>query len=231
MKQNSIEDILATLKELGHPDKLASMARVGITPEKAYGVKIPDLRNLAKMIGCDHDFALQLWEVDLRETRILASMIADPGRTDSDLIDAWTAVFDYWEICDQCCMNLFEKTPFAVDKAFEYSSSEIEFVKRTGFVLMARLAVCDKKADDNLFLSFLPVIRREAADSRNMVKKAVNWALRQIGKRNIQLNKQALQTAVSISFLNSKTARWVAADAIKELESEAVRKRLGIISK
>jgi 3-methyladenine DNA glycosylase AlkD len=209
------DDILRRLESLRNPENLAGMQKYGITPAHAYGVKIPDLRKLAKEAGRDHDLALRLWHKDTRETRILASMIDVPEQ-----------VTDYWEICDQCCINLFEKTPFAYAKAVEWSEREAEFVKRTGFVLMARLAVSDKQAVDARFIPFLAIIEREADDGRNFVKKAVNWALRQIGKRSIWLNQQAIETAMAIQQRPSRSASWIASDALTELKSQPVQARL-----
>lgn len=220
------EIIVRRLESLSNPKSVEGMVRAGITPQRAYGVSIPNLRQMAKEIKKNHELALKLWGNNTRETRILASMIADPKQTTEKMMDNWTAVFDYWEICDQCCMNLFEKTPFAYDKAVEYSAKEEEFFKRTGFVLMARLAVSDKKAEDPVFEKFFPIIQRRADDNRNMVKKAVNWALRQIGKRNLHLNKKAIDAALEIQKLDSKSARWIASDALRELRSEPIQQRL-----
>jgi 3-methyladenine DNA glycosylase AlkD len=136
------------------------------------------------------------------------------------------ADFDSWDVCDQVCSNLFDKTEFALKKASEWSGRKEEFVKRAGFVLMAALAVHDKDADGKTFLNFLSIIKREATDERNFVKKAVNWALRQIGKRNIKLNKAAIKTTEEIRKIDSKAARWIATDALRELTSVAVLKRL-----
>jgi 3-methyladenine DNA glycosylase AlkD len=171
------------------------MVRYGITPENTFGVSIPNLRKMAKEIGINHKFAQQLWTSNIRETKILASMIEDLEMVSEEQIEDWVKEFTYWEICDQCCMNLFEKTKFAYKEAMEWSSNKEEFVKRAGFVLMARLAVSDKKAEDKKFEGFLPIIKREPVDQRNYVKKAVNWALRQIGKRNYYLNNKAIETA------------------------------------
>ena len=219
-------DILAELEAFSDPEALPFMEKYGITPTRAFGVSIPDLRRIAKEAGVDHSLASRLWKKDTRETRILASMIDDPARVTEEQVDGWVREFDYWEICDQCCMNLFEDTPFAYRKCLEWSSWEGEFEKRAGFVLMARLAVSDKEAEDGKFLPFLPIIKRESTDDRNYVKKAVNWALRQIGKRNQALNKAAIDTAGEIRKLDSRSARWIASDALRELEGEAVQKRL-----
>jgi 3-methyladenine DNA glycosylase AlkD len=218
--------IIEKLKSLSDPKAVEGMARYGITPEKTYGVSIPNLRKIAKETGRDQDLSLRLWECNTRETRILAGMIGDPVKVTLEQMESWVREFTYWEICDQCCMNLFEKTVFAYRQAEQWSMNEEEFIKRAGFVLMARLAVSDKKADDNHFENFLPLIKREAADGRNFVKKSVNWALRQIGKRNLNLNKKATLTAKEIQQLDSKPARWIASDALRELTSDAVQNRL-----
>jgi len=220
------EKVIKKLKSLSNPEAIIGMARYGITPENTCGVSIPNLRKTAKEIGINHKLAQQLWTTNICETRILASIIEDPEMVTEEQIEGWVKEFDYWEICDQCCMNLFEKTEFAYKKAVEWSSREEEFVKRAGFVLMARLAVSDKKADDNKFEKFLPIIKREATDHRNYVKKAVNWALRQMGKRNLNLNRKAINAAKEIQEMDSKSAKWIASDAIRELTSEAVQKKL-----
>lgn len=150
------EDILKKLQALSNTKSKDHMAKFGITPEKTYGVSLPHLRDIAKQSKRNHQLALQLWDIDTRETRILAAMIAEPQKTDQHLVEKWTLTFDYWEICDQCVMNLFEKLPFAWETAVEYSSREEEFVKRTGFVIIARLAVSDKKAADECFQPFFP---------------------------------------------------------------------------
>ncbi len=203
------------------------MARFGINPENTYGVSIPNLRKIAKGTGVDHALAQQLWASNIHEARILASMIDKPEIVTEEQMEGWVKDFDSWDVCDQCCMNLFEKTEFAYHKAVEWSSNDKDFIKRAGFVLMARLAVSDKKADNKQFEGFLPIIKREATDKRNFVKKAVNWALRQIGKRNLTLNRKATETAREIQKMDSTSAKWIASDAIRELISEAVQERLG----
>ena len=220
------DDILERLKSLSDAKAVEGMAKYGITPGKAYGVSIPELRRIAREVGKDHGLAQRLWESDIRETQILASMIDEPETVTEDQMGSWVKEFDYWEICDQCCMNLFEKTKFAYRKAAEWSSNDREFIKRAGFVLMARLAVGDRKADDREFIKFLPILKRESTDSRNFVKKAVNWALRQIGKRNLALNEMAIKTANEIQQMDSTSARWIASDALRELTGEAVQNRL-----
>jgi 3-methyladenine DNA glycosylase AlkD len=220
------EKIIKKLKSLSNPEAIIGMARYGITPENTYGVSIPNLRKIVKEIGKSRKLATKLWTINIRETQILASMIEDPEMVTEEQMESWVKEFNYWEICDQCCMNLFEKTRFAYKKAIEWSSKEEEFVKRAGFVLMARLAVSDKKADDDKFEKFLPIIKREATDNRNYVKKAVNWALRQMGKRNPNLNRKAIDATKEIQEMDSKSAKWIASDAMRELTSEAVQKKL-----
>ena len=219
-------DILEKLKALSDPKAVEGMARFGINPENTYGVSIPNLRKMAREIGRNRPLARQLWASAIHEACILASMIDEPKTVSEEQMESWVADFDSWDVCDQCCMNLFEKTKFAYQKAVEWSSSDKEFVKRAGFVLMARLAVSDKKADDKQFEEFFPIIKREASDNRNYVKKAVNWALRQIGKRSPGLNGKAIETAGEIQEIDSRSAKWIASDALRELTSEAVQERL-----
>ena len=223
---NSSVRNLKKLKSLSNPRAVEGMAKYGITPDSTYGVSIPNLRKIAKEIGIDHELAQQLWKSDIRETRILASMIEDLEVVTEDQMERWVKDFNYWEICDQCCMNLFKYTKFAYQKCVEWSSNEREFVKRAGFVLMACLAVSDKEADDKQFERFLPIAKREASDNRNFVRKAVNWALRQIGKRNLNLNGKAIETAKGIQKMDSRSAKWIASDAIRELTSKSVQERL-----
>ncbi|MBA7620480.1 hypothetical protein ES703_27830 [subsurface metagenome] len=219
-------DVLEKLNALSDPKALAGMARYGINPENTYGVSIPNLRKMAKEVGIDHALAQQLWVSGIHEARILASMIDDPKMATEEQLERWVKDFDSWDVCDQCCSNLFERTEFAYQKALEWSSSDKEFIKRAGFVLMARLAVSDKKAVDIKFELFLPLIKREAGDNRNFVKKAVNWALRQIGKRNLNLNKKAIEIARGIQQMDSRSAKWIASDALRELTSQAVQEGL-----
>jgi len=220
------EDILQRLKALANPEAVAGMARFGINPENTYGISIPVLRKMAREIGRDHALAQELWSSGVHEARILASMIDDPRLVSEEQMDRWAADFDSWDVCDQCCGNLFDKTEFAYRKAVEWAARDEEFVKRAGFALMAWLAFHDKRAPDEAFLAFLPVIKRESIDGRNFVKKAVNWALRHIGKRNAALNITAIQTAKEIQAAGSKPGRWIAADALRELTSDKVQERL-----
>ncbi len=219
-------EIINKLKALSNTTAVEGMARFGINPENTYGVSIPNLRKMAKDIGVNHTLAQQLWESGVHEARILASMVDNPEMATEEQIERWVMDFDSWDVCDQCCMNMLEKTKFAYQKAVEWSSNDNEFTKRAGFVLMARLAVSDKKAGDQQFDQFLPLIKREAGDNRNFVKKAVNWALRQIGKRNLNLNKRAIETAEEIQGMDFTSAKWIASNAIRELTSQAVQQRL-----
>lgn len=220
------DDVLQQLKALYSPGDLAGMARFGINTENAYGISVTTLRKIARTIGRDHSLALELWSSGVHEARILASIIEKPELVTDEQMDSWVGDFDSWDVCDQCCYNLFARTRFAYQKAAQWAEREEEFVKRAGFALMAGLAVHDKKADDGDLARFLPLIANGAIDDRNFVKKAVNWALRQIGKRNTRLNELAVETAREIQKMNSRSARWVAADALRELTSEAVRGRL-----
>lgn len=223
---STYEEVLNELKSLSNPEAVAGMARFGINPKNTLGVSIPNLRTMAKKIGRDHLLAHQLWSSSIHEARILAGMIDAPEMVTATQLESWVKDFDSWDVCDQCCMNLFAKTKSAYKKCIEWSSREEEFVKRAGFTLMACLAVGDKKAGDEQFERFLSIIKREASDDRNFVKKSINWALRQIGKRNLSLNRAAIKTAGEIQRMDSKTAKWIASDALRELTSEAVQKRL-----
>jgi 3-methyladenine DNA glycosylase AlkD len=224
-QRQDVDEILRTLKSLGNPKAIEGMAHFGINARNTYGVSIPKLRGLARQIKQNHTLAQQLWTSGIHEARILASMIDEPQRVTDKQMERWVRDFDSWDVCDQVCMNLFEDTPFAYKKAIAWSKRREEFVKRAGFVMMARLAVSDKNANDDDFLRFLSLIKKEAVDERNFVKKAVNWALRQIGKRSKALNRLAAQTAREIKAIDSKAAKWIATDALRELESKAVQAR------
>ena len=222
----SVEDVLEMLKRNADSSQLNGMAKYGMTIERRLGVAVPYMRKMAKEIGKDHELAIDLWKTGIAEARILASMIDDPGKLTGEQMDSWVKDFNSWDICDQVCMNLFEKVPYAWSKIIDWSEREEEFVRRAAFALLACLAWHDKKATDEQLIKLLPVIIAGAIDERNFVKKAVNWALRNIGKRNPILNKAAITTAHEISKIDSKAARWVASNTIRELESEAVQSRL-----
>jgi 3-methyladenine DNA glycosylase AlkD len=219
------EVIIKELEELSNPEDVEGMARFGINHMKRYGVRMPELRRIAKNTGKNHELAEKLWNAGYGETRILASLIDDPEKVTEAQMEKWVLDFDSWDVCDQCCMNLFRKTPFAYKKIFEWSRNEHEFVKRAAFTLIAVLAVHDKQAPDDRFEQLFSLIIEESIDNRNYVKKSVNWALRHIGKKNIHLNRRAIEIAEEIHKIDSKSARWIASDALRELKSEKVQKR------
>jgi len=222
----SVKDVLDKLQSKAQPEQLKGMAKYGMAVEQRLGVSVPDMRKLAKEIGKDHKLALDLWRTGIAEARIVAGMVGDPAKLTEEQMEEWVKGINSWDVCDQVCDNLFEKNQLAWKKIVDWSEREEEFVKRTAFSLIACLAWHDKKASDEKFIELLPIIIREATDERNFVKKAVNWALRNIGKRNIKLNEAAINAAKEIQRLDSKAARWIAADAIRELKSDAVQKRL-----
>jgi 3-methyladenine DNA glycosylase AlkD len=220
------EEIFKRFKSKYNEEAVKGMERFGINVKNTYGVPIPELRNIAKEVGRNHLLAQSLWSSGVHEARLLATIIEDPQIITEEQMEQWVKEIDSWDICDACCGNLFDKTPFAYRKAVEWSSRKEEYVKRAGFVLMAELAVHDKKASDEKFLEFLPLIKKESNDERNFVRKAVNWSLRQIGKRNLKLNEACVKTAKEIQKINSKSAKWIASDALIELTSGSVKLRL-----
>jgi len=216
------DQLIERLRAFANPENVAGMARFGINPAGTLGVSIPNIRALAKGRR-DHQLALDLWDSGIHEARILAAMVDDPAQVTESQMEAWVLDFDSWDVCDQVCMNLFDRVPNAFKKAEEWAGRPEEFVKRAGFALMAVLAWHHKTAPDERFLAFLPIIHREAGDKRNFVKKAVNWALRQIGKRNAALNQAAIKAAQELLGSESSTARWVASDALREFEKKSAR--------
>ncbi|MBC7259270.1 MAG: DNA alkylation repair protein [Chloroflexi bacterium] len=214
----SVQDVLRMLQSHAHPDNVEGMARFGMTPDARLGVSVPDMRRIAKSIGRDHALALALWETGIPEARILASMVDDPAQLTDSQMEAWVADFNSWDVCDQVCMNLFDKSPLAWQKVGEWAQRDEEFVRRAAFALIACLAWHDKAAPDEAFIRLFPVIKAGATDGRNFVKKAASWALRQVGKRNANLRRAALDTAREIGQMDAKPARWIAADVIRELE-------------
>lgn len=202
------------------------MTRFGIRAKRVYGVSLPHLTRIARQAGKDHLLAQELWSSGAHEARLVDCFIENPAEVTSRQMDRWAGDFDNWAVCDGCCLHLFAKVPFAQEKAVVWCVRSREFVRRAGFALMAVLAVHDKNASDSLFLRWLRLIQNVSTDERKFVKKAVNWALRQIGKRNLRLNRAAIRTAKAIRNLDSVSARWIAADALRELMSDAVQKRL-----
>ncbi len=220
------DEIIQKLHLLANPENLKGMARYGINPYNNLGISIYELRPLAKQIGRNHQLALRLWDSGIHDARLLACFIDDPAKVTTKQMDAWAGDFDSWDVCDQACTSLFDQTPYAFEKVFQWAGAEKEFVKRAAFCLIAGLSVHDKNASDQVFEEFLPLLITHAVDERNYVKKAVNWALRNIGKRNAPLNKKALKTAEKIQSIDSRSARWIATDAIRELNSEKIKQRL-----
>lgn len=213
--------IISFLKSQQNSENIAGMGRFGILPQgEILGISIPVLRKLAKEIGKDHSLAQELWGSKIHEAKLLAAFIEEPKLVTENQMEAWVADFDSWDICDQVCMTVFDKTPFVNQKAKEWAIREEEFVRRAGFALMATLAVHDKTTTDGSFEEFFPLIKKYSVDERNFVKKAVNWALRQIGKRNSNLLIKAIKVAEDIEKLDSKSAKWIAKDALKELRSK-----------
>lgn len=224
-----IDEIVSRLKGLSKkakPGYKEGMARFGIVSDTALGVPLPELRKLAKEIGKDHSLALKLWKIDIHEAKILATMTDNWKQVTENQMDSWVEEFYSWDICDQCCSNLFDRTPFAEEKIRQWVKSEKEFVRRAGFVLMAARAVHDKEAPDSQFLAYLPLIERYSTDERNFVRKAVNWALRQIGKRNLRLRKEALKVASGLKTSKHKTQRWIGSDAYRELSGRTTIARI-----
>jgi 3-methyladenine DNA glycosylase AlkD len=210
-------EILAALQAHANPANVAGMARYGINTHGTLGVPVVELRRLAKVIGRDHALALALWESGIHEARILATIIDDPALVTKRQMEHWARDFDSWDVCDQACHNVFRDTPHAWTLAEKWAEARGEFVRRAGFSVMAGLAGKAKDAPDERFEDLLPLIAAAATDERNMVKKAVNWALRAIGKRNARLRRKAIAAAESIGRMDSRSARWVAADALREL--------------
>jgi 3-methyladenine DNA glycosylase AlkD len=226
----TVDEIIKKLESLGTPENVAGMARFGIVTKKAFGVFAPNLKLLAKEIRKQtkdrHALALELWQTEIHEARAIAYLIDDPKEVTAKQMDLWAADFDNWAVCDGTCGHLFCKTSLAYEKVFAWSEREEEFVKRAGICLMAWLAVHDKKADDEKIAKFLPILEQKSGDERNFIKKAVNWSLRQIGKRSLFLNKLAIEAAERIKLQNTKSARWIASDALRELQNETIQERL-----
>jgi 3-methyladenine DNA glycosylase AlkD len=220
------DQALNELRKIGEQRNIDGMTRFGIRAKVVYGVSKPKMDTLARRIGKNRSLALQLWDSGVHDARILAGLIDEGSMVTAAQMDEWVGHFDNWDVCDGTCCHLFVFAAPAWQKAIEWSSRNEEFVKRAGFALMAYLAYRDKSASDNKFLKLLPIIEREAHDDRNFVRKAVNWALRQIGKRNLRLNRAAIKMAQKIQLQGSRAARWIAADALRELKGHAVQARL-----
>jgi len=220
------QQCLDELRSLGTRKNVEGMAHFGIRAKIVYGVAKPKMDVLAKRIGKHHELALQLWDSGVHDARILAGMVDEPRHVTAAQMDRWVRDFDNWDVCDGTCCHLFAYAKPAWQKALQWSKRKAEFPKRAGFALIAYLALHDKHANDAKYMQLLPLVRREATDDRNFVRKAVNWALRQIGKRNRKLNRAAIREAERIRKMDSRAAHWIAADALRELQSEAVQRRL-----
>lgn len=220
------DEIITGLKSLTNPKNIKGMARFGINSSHAFGITLPVLRNIAKKYRGNHELALELWQTGYHEARLLAAFIDDPKKLTNEQLELWVKDFDSWDIVDQVCGYLFDKFPGAFEKGFEWIEREEEFVKRAGFVIIVALSVHDKQMPDEKFEVWLDKIVEKAGDERNFVKKAINWLLRQIGKRNIALNKKAIKVAEKLKQSSSKPARWIGSNAYVELTSEAVKNRL-----
>ncbi len=221
-----VEDVLARLRALADPTRLAGMARYGIGTDSAYGVTVTELRDVATQLARNHALAAALWDTGVHEARILASLVDDPGMVDDGQFERWAAGFASWDLCDQVCQNLFRHAPPAWTKAVEWTRRSEPFVKRAGFSLMAGLAVTDKGSDDERFAALLEPLAEGADDDRPLVRKGASWALRAIGKRSLRLHAAAIETAERLHGAGGPGARWVGADALRELRSEAVQRRL-----
>jgi len=219
-------EIISKLKGKANTKSVEGMARFGMTSTNRLGISIPDMRKMAKQIGKEHDAAMEMWDSQIPEAQIVAALIAEPEKLTEKQMEHWVKDINSWDVCDQVCMNLFYKSPLAWKKIYDWSEREEEFVKRTAFSLIACIAWHDKTLADEKLIELFPLIKRESTDERNFVKKAVNWALRHIGKKNQNLNTAAIKLAKEIKQIDSKSARWIANDAIRELESEKVQLRL-----
>ena len=225
---------LQLLHQNARPAELAGMARFGIVGDNRLGLSVPSMRAIARTLGRDHALALTLWETGLPDARIVASMVADPALLTSRQMDAWVKGFASWDVCDQTCLNAFSKSPLAWRKVAVWAQRKGEFVRRAAFALLATLAVHDKRATDQAFITALALVEAAAHDERNFVKKAVNWALRNIGKRNPALRVAAIESARRIQQQGSRSARWIAADALRELlptdtRTNAFHRSIGVL--
>jgi len=217
---------MRTIKSHRDPEAVEGMARYGISPDRNYGICMPVLRDIARRVGTDHGLAERLWSSGIRDAMILAFMIDDSELVTEEQMDRWVKDFRSWDICDGCCLHLFADAEPAPKKAVEWTKSSREYTKRAGYVMIATMAVHDKKSGDDVFRAYFPLMMKGATDERNYVKKAVNWALRQVGKRNLRLNREAIAVSERIMRMDSKAARWIALDALRELRSEKVQKTL-----
>jgi 3-methyladenine DNA glycosylase AlkD len=221
-----LEEIIAYFESQHNQKNIDGMARFGIVVDKAHGVPLNELRLLAKRIGKNHDLAWRLWATGIHDARLLAIFVEKPALVNKTQMDRWVREFDSWDICDGCCVHLFRKTPFAFEMAERWTKARAEYIRRAGFALLATLAVHEKATDDAVFLGFFHAIRSAATDERNFVKKAVNWALRQIGKKNLHLHEEAIKCAAELIEMDSKSSRWIGRDALRELQDPKIVARI-----
>ena len=220
------EEIVKLLQQLHSDQNIAGMKRFGIASDNMYGVSVTTLRKIAKTYKKNHELALELWKIGALETRMLATLIDEKEKVTKRQMDEWTRVFDNWAVCDGACFNLFRYLSFADTKVYQYAKSNEEFVRRTAFSLIAGMAIGVKSLDDSVFIPYLDLIVNYSEDERNFVRKAVNWALRQIGKRNKCLHKEALKIAKQLKESENKTARWIGSDAYRELTNPKIIARI-----
>lgn len=216
--------IITQLKKQADPEKVKLKERkFGVISTNALGIYHKDLKELAKKLPKDDQLAIQLFDTGIYEARLLCSKLFNPAHLTEQLMEKWVSTFENWEICDSFCMGLFARSQFAIPKAIEWTTRENEFEKRAGFTIIAAFCIADKKAPNDVFRQFFPIIKRESSDNRIYIKKAVNWALRNIGKRNIDLKEDAIQVSKELLNSNHKSAQWIAKDALRELERKGVR--------
>ncbi len=220
------KEVLRLLQAKARPDQLDGMIRYGMAPERRLGVAVPELRRIARQVGKDHALASALWETKIPDAMMLASMIGDPAQVTGREMEEWVKDFGSWDVCDQVCMNLFEKTPLAWKKAAQWSVREEEFTRRAAFALMACLAWHAEDAPDARFVKFIPWIKRAANDDRGMVKKGVSWALRNMGKRSPALQRVVLAAAREIRGMDTRSARWIASDVMRDLQQHGAKEKL-----
>lgn len=215
----TLAETMARLRALSRPHQLEGMARYGIAGEGRLGVSIPSLRALARSIGKNHRLAVDLWKSEVPDAMILAAYVDEPEKLTGGQMDRWVVRITSWDVCDQVCSNLFDRTPLAWEKIRAWSVRNEEFVKRAGYVLIATLAIHEGSAPDRKFTNLFPLIIQGASDNRNYVKKAVCWALRHIGKRNDRLRRAAIDVAHALRKMSAAPARWIAAETLRELEN------------
>jgi 3-methyladenine DNA glycosylase AlkD len=219
----TVEEVINELEQLANPEKVVfKQKKFGVISNNALGIYHKDLKEIAKRIGKDNDLAKALFDTNIYEARLLCSKLFKPKDLTEDLMEKWLPTFENWEVCDSFCMGIFSKSPFAVSKIIEWSTRSREFEKRASFATLSSYCMADKKADNAVFEQFFPLLHQAADDERIYVKKAVNWALRSIGKRNVDLNQRAIEEAHKIEALDYKSAKWIARDALRELQKEGV---------